>query len=100
MRRAGVVALLSVCASFVALFAIAADAQSKSLRRQRDQHVIHSVARLLPSGDLAWSGGARWVRFVSLEEPTAASADGPLMPDPDPAGVLASPPRNLGAVQR
>jgi hypothetical protein len=33
------------------------------------------------------------VRFVSVEEPQAAFADGPGLPDPEPAGGLVGVPR-------
>lgn len=100
MRPAGVAALLAVAAALGILVAVWADAARRAGARRHDENAIREVASLLPSGDLAWNGGARWVRFVSLEEPSAASADGPLMPDPDPAGVLVSPPGNHGAITR
>jgi len=53
------------------------------------------VAKRLPSTDLALSGGARWLRTPSLEEPGAAFSDGPALPDPDPAGGALSPPREV-----
>lgn len=64
-------------------------------RRQADAPAIAEIATRLPSGDLALSGGARWLRFPSLEEPGAAFADGPAVPDPDPAGGMMAPPREL-----
>jgi hypothetical protein len=50
------------------------------------------MAHRLPTGDLALSGGARWLRSPSLEEPSAAFADGPAVMDPDPAGGAMAPP--------
>jgi hypothetical protein len=56
---------------------------------------IDAVASRLPTSDLALSGGARWLRAISLEEPGAAFADGPALPDPDPAGAAMAPPVEL-----
>ena len=64
-------------------------------RRAAEAPAIAEIATRLPSGDLALSGGARWLRFPSLEEPGAAFADGPAVPDPDPAGGMMAPPREL-----
>ncbi len=71
------------------------DARSRREARVRDEQAITAVARRLPSSDLALSGGARWLRNPSLEEPGAAFADGPALPDPDPAGGVMSPPRAM-----
>ncbi len=71
---------------------IAADASLRRAARGRQQPAIDAVARILPSNDLALSGGARWLRFPSMEEPGAAFQDGPALPDPDPAGGAMAPP--------
>jgi hypothetical protein len=76
-----------------AITAISAHASFLRARRARDQPAIERIASRLPSGDLALSGGARWLRSPSLEEPGAAFADGPALPDPDPAGGIMAPPR-------
>jgi hypothetical protein len=55
------------------------------------------VVSRLPSADLAFAGGSRHLRFLSLEEPQAAFADGPGLPDPDPAGGLIGVPREAFA---
>ena len=55
------------------------------------------VVSRLPSADLAFAGGSRHLRFLSLEEPQAAFADGPGLPDPDPAGGLVGVPRETFA---
>lgn len=47
----------------------------------------------LPSPDVAFTGGARWLRALSLEEPGASRADGIAFPDPEPAGGALSAPR-------
>ena len=82
-----------------AMTTIALDASLRRARRARDQHAIDAVARRLPSSDLALSGGARWLRAPSLEEPGAAFADGPALPDPDPAGGVMAPPREVWAAE-
>ncbi len=81
----------------LAMAAIAVDASVRRARRGHDQAAIDAVARRLPSSDLALSGGARWLRMPSLEEPGAAFADGPALPDPDPAGGVMAPPREVWA---
>ena len=82
-----VVATVSVHASF------------RRAARGREQPAIERVATRLASSDLALSGGARWLRSPSLEEPGAAFADGPALPDPDPAGGVMSPPRAVWAAE-
>lgn len=52
-----------------------------------------AVVGALPSSDLALSGGSRWLRALTLEEPTAAFADAPAAPDPDPGGGALGVPR-------
>jgi hypothetical protein len=76
----------------VGVAAMGADAAYLRAARAADQPAIEAVARLLPSSDLALAGGARWLRFPSLEEPGAAFQDGPALPDPDPAGGTMAPP--------
>jgi hypothetical protein len=68
------------------------DARVRRTRRDADRPAIAAVAPRLPSADLALSGGARWLRTPSLEEPGAAFADGIAVPDPDPAGGAMAPP--------
>ncbi len=72
---------------------VALDAHARRTRRASDSPAIGAMAKRLPSGDLALSGGARWLRTPSLEEPGAAFADGIAVPDPDPAGGAMAPPR-------
>jgi hypothetical protein len=86
-------AWLMIAALPAAITAISAHASALRARRARDQPAIDRIAPRLPSGDLALSGGARWLRSPSLEEPGAAFADGPALPDPDPAGGIMAPPR-------
>ena len=89
-RNAAIVLAL-VLPSSIALIAI--DASARRAKRRTDQPAIDAIARRLPSNDLALSGGARWLRAPSMEEPGAAFADGPALPDPDPAGGIMAPPR-------
>jgi len=81
--------------SVVALVLVPVHANYMRSRRQADAPAIAEIATRLPSSDLALSGGARWLRFPSLEEPGAAFADGPAVPDPDPAGGMMAPPREV-----
>ncbi len=89
---AGVVLLLSPLL-VVALLAV--DARARRSSRDAEQGAIDALARRLPTSDLALSGGARWLRAPSLEEPGAAFADGPAAPDPDPAGGAMAPPISI-----
>jgi hypothetical protein len=79
----------------VAIGLLAIDAGARRRARLADRAAIDAVAARLPSSDLALSGGARWLRSPSLEEPGAAFQDGPALPDPDPAGGAMAPPREL-----
>jgi hypothetical protein len=90
-ERRVAIALLAVLPVTVA--AVALDARARRAARAADQPAIDALARRLPSSDLALSGGARWLRFPSLEEPGAAFQDGLALPDPDPAGGAMAPPR-------
>lgn len=71
---------------------LACDATARRRAAQAEQPAVSAVAVRLPTSDLALSGGARWLRAPSLEEPAAAFADGPALPDPDPAGGAMAPP--------
>jgi hypothetical protein len=77
------------------LAAVVADASHQRAARFRQQTQIDRVAARLPAPALALSGGARWLREPSLEEPGAAFAEGPAVPDPDPADGIMAPPRAL-----
>ena len=87
-------AILLVAAAGTA--SMLAHARVASSRRRAEGPVIERVARRLPSSDLALSGGSRWLRAPSMEEPTAAFADSPAAPDPDPAGAMMAPPFGRG----
>jgi hypothetical protein len=85
----------SVAVSVLLMLAVPLHAKYMRSLRARDTAAIREIAPRLPSGDLSLSGGARWLRFPSLEEPNAAFADGPAVPDPDPAGGSMAPPFEL-----
>jgi hypothetical protein len=91
--RAGLV--LAILPAVIGL--LAADAAHRRGARAREQTAAMAIARRLGTTDLALSGGARWLRAPSIEEPGAAFADAPAMPDPDPAGGAMAPPRALWA---
>lgn len=78
----------------LALIACMVHASRARAARAGDGPAIAEITRRLPSGDLALSGGSRWLRAPSIEEPWGAFADGPAVPDPDPASAIA-PPRFL-----
>ncbi len=90
MQRAVAIALLA--SPLVVILALGADARTRRAARRRDEPSLVLLSTRLPTGDLALSGGARWLRSPSLEEPGAAFADGPALPDPDPAGGMMAPP--------
>ncbi len=86
--RAAAAAILAVALALTGMFL---HARAAGARRRAEQPAIDAVARRLPTSDLALSGGSRWLRAPSMEEPTAAFADGPATPDPDPAGAMMAP---------
>ncbi|HMJ56364.1 MAG TPA: hypothetical protein VK540_30055 [Polyangiaceae bacterium] len=71
---------------------IAWHAHARAGERRHEQAAIDAVTRLLPAPDLSFAGSSRHLRFPSLEEPGAAFADAPAMPDLDPAGAAVAPP--------
>ncbi len=85
-------AIVTLCALPIVIGVVAVDAHARRARRDAQSGAIRALAPRLPSGDLALSGGARWLRFPSLEEPNAPFADGIAVPDPDPAGGSMAPP--------
>lgn len=90
--RTAIVALAVLASPLALALALSGDASSRRRRARADDDAIARIAPRLPSSDLALSGGARWLRALSLEEPQAAFADGPASPDPDPAGAAVAPP--------
>ncbi|MEO8874415.1 MAG: hypothetical protein ABI461_02415 [Polyangiaceae bacterium] len=99
MKAAALFGVAALAALPVTLLVLSSDARLR--RRLKDTQVstVIAVAKRLPSTDLALSGGARWLRTPSLEEPGAAFSDGPALPDPDPAGGAMSPPRAVWSEQ-
>ncbi len=97
LARASLPAVAMLLSLPVAIVGIAAHASHARARRAAEQPAIEELAPRLPTSDLALSGGARWLRAPSLEEPGAAFADGPALPDPDPAGGAMAPPREVWA---
>lgn len=91
-RRALSIALMALASPWLVIALLAMDARARRGTSRRLDPAIASVAVRLPTSDLALSGGARWLRSPSLEEPGAAFADGPAVPDPDPAGGAMAPP--------
>jgi hypothetical protein len=87
----GTLALALITGLGLSLLAVGLDAGRKRAQRASDHGRIALVASRLPFADLALSGGSRWLRAPSVEEPTGAFADGPGVPDPDPAGAFLSP---------
>ena len=93
--RARQVALALVVSPALVVAGLAYDAHARRAAKASEAPAIDALARRLPTSDLALSGGARWLRAISLEEPGAAFADGPASPDPDPAGAAMAPPVEL-----
>ncbi|HMI83891.1 MAG TPA: hypothetical protein VK550_07335 [Polyangiaceae bacterium] len=81
----------------VVLVGLAWHAHLRAVERRREQPAIDAMTRLLPAPDLSFAGSARHLRFPSLEEPGAAFADAPGMPDLDPAGAAVAPPTEVYA---
>lgn len=93
--RARLVAVALVISPVLVIAGLSYDARARRAEKAKEAPAIDALARRLPTSDLALSGGARWLRAVSLEEPGAAFADGPASPDPDPAGAAMAPPIEL-----
>jgi hypothetical protein len=89
------IATILVLSPVLVITGLAYDAHARRAAAVHDVAAIDAVASRLPTSDLALSGGARWLRAISLEEPGAAFADGPALPDPDPAGAAMAPPVEL-----
>ena len=96
-RHKTIVALLCLASPWLVCVALSIDAGARRRERRTEAPAIARLAVRLPTSDLALSGGARWLRAPSLEEPGAAFADGPALPDPDPAGGAMAPPVEVWA---
>ena len=86
------IAFALVVSPVLVIAGLSVDASARRSRARDQQPAIDVLAARLPTSDLALSGGARWLRAPSLEEPAAAFQDGPAIPDPDPAGGAMAPP--------
>jgi hypothetical protein len=91
-QRAKMIAFALVVSPVLVIAGLSADASMRRARAKAQQPAIDALAARLPTSDLALSGGARWLRAPSVEEPNAAFQDGPASPDPDPAGGAMAPP--------
>ncbi|MDB4941752.1 MAG: hypothetical protein JWP97_1286 [Labilithrix sp.] len=91
-RRAALISLVILASPAIVIAVLALDARGRRATKAQDTSAIDALARRLPTSDLALSGGSRWLRAISLEEPGAAFADAPASPDPDPAGAAMAPP--------
>lgn len=94
-QRAMWIAVALIVSPGLVIGGLGYDARARRATKDTEAASIDALARRLPTSDLALSGGARWLRSVSLEEPGAAFADGPASPDPDPAGAAMAPPVEL-----
>jgi hypothetical protein len=83
---------LALAAALSAPLPLALHARAARASRRLDAPAIGQAAAIVPWPDLALGGGARHLRFLSLEEPWAAFADGPAYVDSDPAGGALAPP--------
>jgi hypothetical protein len=90
-------AVLSLLSLPLALTVMLVHARATRVRAMAERPAVLAVVARMPSADFAFAGGSRHLRFVTLEEPGAAFADGPGMPDPDPAGGLVGAPREAWA---
>ena len=90
-RRA--LALLALLPLVLVTLTVDAGHRRSVRARESEASGLLAVIERLPGSDLALSGGARWLRFPSLEEPGAAFSEGPAVADADPAGGMISPPR-------
>jgi hypothetical protein len=95
--RGDVVVVLCMLGSAASLTGISLDAARRRRAADKDHAAVLAVVARLPSSDLALSGGARWLRSPSLVEPSAPFDLGPAVLDPDPAGGLLAPPREVWA---
>jgi hypothetical protein len=84
--------LVALGVAFSAVLWAGLDARTRRTARAGEEHVVRETMRVLPGPDLALAGGARHLRFLSLEEPSAAFADLPASLDSDPAGGAVAPP--------
>ena len=90
--RAGV-GIAALLGGVALVTACALDANRRRIVAAGTERGLAAVAAELPSPDVAFTGGGRWLRAPALEEPGAAQADGIAFPDPEPGGGAINPPR-------
>lgn len=90
--HAKALALACLASPLLVIGVVSIDAKARRAQRAAEAPAMALLSPRLPSSDLALSGGARWLRAPSVEDPSAAFADGPASPDPDPAGGAMAPP--------
>jgi hypothetical protein len=88
---------LVLAAALASPLPLALHAHAAREARAAEGAAIARAAAALPWPDLALGGGARHLRFLSLEEPSAAFSDGPAVVDSDPAGGSLAPPAAVWA---
>lgn len=71
------------------------DASRRRSERDRAAPHVARVAAAMPSPDLALGGSSRHVRFLSLAEPGAFSADDVGGRDGEPTTLVVAPPRGV-----
>ena len=98
--RAKLLAIALIASPLVVIAILGADASMRRANARLQQPAVDALAVRLPTSDLALSGGARWLRAPSLEEPAAAFQDGPAVPDPDPAGGAMAPPLEVWQIEK
>lgn len=92
------VAVLLLASPLAVVLGLALDAHLRQRAAATSDAAVRTISARLSSPDLALSGGSRWLRSLSLEEPWAAFSDGPAFPDPDPAGAAVAPPVDVWKV--
>jgi hypothetical protein len=88
------IALSLLLGSLLALLGLMVHAQVRRQSAPKPDPAL-ALAPWLPAADLAVTGAARHLRFLSLEEPNAAFSDLPASLDLDPADGLIAPPVEL-----
>jgi hypothetical protein len=87
--------LAALLITATALGAMLAHASHERAEDEARNEARVALVRLVGAPDLALSSSARWLRHPSQAEAGAATSDGPLAFDSDPAGAWIGPPRAL-----
>ncbi|MFO0671885.1 MAG: hypothetical protein U0235_20055 [Polyangiaceae bacterium] len=93
MKRRAAIAIAVAVGGVSLLVACSVHASRARAASNAQNPAFGALARALPSPDVALTGGARWLRSVSVEEPGAAGADGIGFPDSEPGSGAISAPR-------